>query len=425
MFLISPRIGQAKTLSRTLNSLPMDGVQVCFNAVLVLLSHKLIRTNVLSFEQASKLQTLEEVYDFWRPARSGLSTDIMVGPLNQKYLYNLLSNLGVEFVEVINDIGTLIEEQKVKSLGKNYQGKISFDQYYPHDDLNAYIDDLATQFDFVNTVSIGKSHEGRDMRVIQIAKAGPGAPNVWIEAGIHAREWIAPAMATYIIDSLLNNDVDNFTDTLNIHVLPSTNPDGYEYSQKSDRLWRKTRSNYNSIFLCKGVDGNRNWDYHWAETGASGNKCAETYHGPEAFSEIETQNVRDYVLALEPVPVLAQCLHSYSQLWLWPFGYENGGPYPENVDEIRGLADDAVKALEAVHGTVFENINSADLYPAAGASDDWYKGVLKARFAYTIELRDTGRHGFVLPADQIKPSGEELWEAERVVLQKMVDVSSE
>ena len=63
--------------------------------------------------------------------------------------------------------------------------------------------------------------------------------------------------------------------------------------------------------------------------------------------------------------------------------------------------------------------------PAAGASDDWYKGVLKARFAYTIELRDTGRHGFVLPADQIKPSGEELWEAQRVVLQKMVDVSSE
>ena len=102
----------------------------------IFFSHKLIRTNVLSFEQASKLQKLEEIYDFWRPARSGLSTDIMVGPLNQKYLYNLLSNLGVEFVEVINDIGTLIEEQKVKSLGKKYQGKISFDQYYPHDDVS-------------------------------------------------------------------------------------------------------------------------------------------------------------------------------------------------------------------------------------------------------------------------------------------------
>ena len=61
--------------------------------------------------------------------------------------------------------------------------------------------------------------------------------------------------------------------------------------------------------------------------------------------------------------------------------------------------------------------------PAAGASDDWYKGVLKSRFAYTVELRDTGRHGFILPPDQIKPSGEELWEAERVVFQKMIDVS--
>merc|ERR1711935_1333110 len=160
-------------------------------------------------------------------------------------------------------------------------------------------------------------------------------------------------------------------------------------------------------------------DFHWAETGASGNKCAETYHGPEAFSEIETQNIRDYVLALEPVPVLAQCMHSYSQLLLWPFGYENGGPYPENVEEVRGLSEDAVKALEAVHGTVFEPINSADLYPAAGAADDWYKS-LGMRYVFTTELRDTGRYGFVLPADQIIPSGEEMWAGIQVVIQKIL-----
>ena len=74
--------------------------------------------------------------------------------------------------------------------------------------------------------------------------------------------------------------------------------------------------------------------YFSLETGASGNKCSETYHGPEAFSEVETRNIRDYTLALDPVPVLAQCLHSYSQLFLWPFGYQNGGPYPENVEEV-------------------------------------------------------------------------------------------
>jgi hypothetical protein len=41
--------------------------------------------------------------------------------------------------------------------------------------------------------------------------------------------------------------------------------------------------------------------------------------------------------------------------------------------------------------------------PASGTAADWYKSVAKARFAFTIELRDTGYHGFLLPADQIIP----------------------
>ena len=102
------------------------------------------------------------------------------------------------------------------------------------------------------------------MKVLELTKAGPDAPNVWIEAGIHAREWIAPAMSTYIIESLLTNDADGFLDKLNFFILPSANPDGYEYSRSSDRLWRKTRSDHGSILRCKGVDGNRNWGFHFA-----------------------------------------------------------------------------------------------------------------------------------------------------------------
>ena len=92
-----------------------------------------------------------------------------------------------------------------------------------------------------------------------------------------------------------------------------------------------------------------------------------------------------------------------------------------------------------MHGTIFDPINSADLCktfpqalnnisdfscsdPAAGASDDWYKGVLGSRFAYTTELRDTGFYGFVLPPDQIIPSGEEMWAAFEVVIAKMLSL---
>ena len=37
---------------------------------------------------------------------------------------------------------------------------------------------------------------------------------------------------------------------------------------------------------------------------------------------------------------------------------------------------------------IFCKNNCSD--PAAGAADDWYKGVLGSRFAFTMELRDTG-----------------------------------
>ncbi len=70
-----------------------------------------------------------------------------------------------------------------------------------------------------------------------------------------------------------------------------------------------------------------------SESGASNNKCTDTYHGPEAFSEVEMRNIRDYAQSLEPVPILSQCLHSYSQLWLYPYGYAYNA-YPENVEEI-------------------------------------------------------------------------------------------
>lgn len=49
------------------------------------------------------------------------------------------------------------------------------------------------------------------------------------------------------------------------------------------------------------------------------------------------------------------------------------------------------------------------LYPAAGASDDWAKS-LGIKYSYTVELRDTGRHGFILPADQIQKAALEATE---------------
>lgn len=48
---------------------------------------------------------------------------------------------------------------------------------------------------------------------------------------------------------------------------------------------------------------------------------------------------------------------------------------------------------------------------AAGGADDWVHGVAKVKYTYTIELRDTGNRGFLLPPTQIIPTGEETFDA--------------
>ena len=64
--------------------------------------------------------------------------------------------------------------------------------------------------------------------------------------GMHAREWIGSAVATYIISQLVekNSSYAKLLENSDWMILPVANPDGYEYSHTSDRLWRKTRSNH-------------------------------------------------------------------------------------------------------------------------------------------------------------------------------------
>jgi len=393
--------------------------------------YQVLRTSALTAEASAMLRELQMTtnsLDFWGEPITGRTADINTPPELLDSIKEMLASKGVDVSTMIEDVEKLIQETKpaakaAKSADKRYA--MDWDDYYDHDTLNEFIDALADANDFARIIPIGKSYEGRTMNVLAIEKAGPGAPNVFLEAGIHAREWISPAVAAYLVRALVEDYADHpdYLDKINWYYIPSANPDGYAYTFSDDRLWRKTRSDTGSTAGCKGVDPNRNWGFHWGETGVSFDKCSEVYCGPEAFSEVEMQHIRDFVQTLDPVPVLGWCFHSYSQLWLWPYGYDYGA-YPENYKEIQQLAIDASDALYQVHGTVFDPINSADLYPAAGASDDWYKSI-GMRFVFTTELRDTGRYGFVLPKDQIIPSCEEMWAGFETVVAKVLEVSNE
>ena len=62
----------------------------------------------------------------------------------------------------------------------------------------------------------------------------------------------------------------------------------------------------------------------------------DDYHGPEAFSENETVNVRDYLAAMKGQFIMYNSLHSFLQLILLPWGWTND--VPEDYDWMLGIA---------------------------------------------------------------------------------------
>ena len=88
------------------------------------------------------------------------------------------------------------------------------------------------------------------------------------------REWISPATCSYIAREMVENSSKYklLLQTFDVYIMPSMNPDGYEYTRTRDRMWRKTRSR-NPGYTCRGTDPNRNWGYNWGLKGASTNPC--------------------------------------------------------------------------------------------------------------------------------------------------------
>ena len=84
------------------------------------------------------------------------------------------------------------------------------------------------------------------------------------------------------------------------YILPVANPDGYLYTQTTNRMWRKTRkpngglwdlvpfdkcygvscpgtSVLETVLCVLGTDPNRNFAYGWGTGGSSANPCSATY----------------------------------------------------------------------------------------------------------------------------------------------------
>ncbi|OQV13966.1 putative Carboxypeptidase B2 [Hypsibius exemplaris] len=242
-------------------------------------------------------------------------------------------------------------------------------------------------------------------------------PVIFVDAGIHAREWITVSSALCLITHLVTYyRSDPFLQQFHWVILPILNPDGYEYSWQKDRLWRKTRSLAvsNSSFTlrsnlsdCVGVDPNRNWGNHWGEKGVQRyNVCTEVYAGAFPFSEPEVAALSDLVEYYRERIALYVSLHAFSQVILSPFGHSSGkSPDYAHHTAVMKAGVDAIKTTSGYnynYGSIYDA-----MYAASGSSIDYIYSSLGVKNAYVIELRDTGKYGFVLPQKEILPTCKE------------------
>nr|CAD7411417.1 unnamed protein product [Timema poppensis] len=370
-----------------------------------------------------------EGYDFWgsyHNVSTGIQElDLMVTPEQQEYFVKFLKDKNIEYSTLVEDLETVFKAERVQQNYKRASSRISFDSYLRYDQIRAYLLQLATNYPTLVTVeNIGFTYEGRPIVIAKISSGGQGSrPVIAIEAGIHAREWIAPATAVYIINQLVeNSENSDLISNVDWHIVPVTNPDGYEFSHttvSSNHYYRLVDIIFTFLYLHK--PWLRVLPHH--VTGASSNPCSETYGGTHAFSESETVAYHNYILGNKDRIKLYLATHSYGnvsclmqplQYFLYPWGYTSALPSDwRNLDNLAHRANNAQVAAGAPSYAIGSSTNV--LYAAAGGSDDWVKAVGGVDYAYTLELPGGGNSGFDLPASQIARTVSTFFPAIRVM----------
>ncbi|XP_041651729.1 carboxypeptidase A1-like [Cheilinus undulatus] len=391
--------------------------------------HQVLRIVAKDEAQLALIKDLEDMMQFnldiWRGVTNVANpVDIRVPFESLQSVKMYLESQDIDYSIMINDLQVLLDEQQkeMESAARVAQPKntddFDYTNYHTIDEIYSFQDMLVAENpNLVSKIVIGQSYEGRPLNVLKFSTGGTNRPAIWMDTGIHSREWITQATGTWMAKKIATDygtdpTLTAILNNMDIYLEIVTNPDGFAYTHSSNRMWRKTRKP-NPGSSCDGVDPNRNWDAGFGSAGASGDPCSETYHGPFAHSESEIKSIVDFVKAHGNLKAFMS-IHSYSQMLMYPYGYTST-PVKDRV-ELHNLAKRAITLLASLYGTSYTYGSLiSTIYRASGITIDWtYNQGIK--YSYTFELRDTGRYGFLLPASEIIPTANETWLAVMAIM---------
>ncbi|PKL75108.1 MAG: hypothetical protein CVV27_17075 [Candidatus Melainabacteria bacterium HGW-Melainabacteria-1] len=290
-------------------------------------------------------------------------------------------------------------------------------QYHTYDETLAELKavaakhpQLASLHDIGDTWEKTQGKANRDLWAINLSGKGvrQAKPGIVFLGNHHARELVTVEIPLLLINLLTENygkdpEITRLLDTRDIWIVPMVNPDGHIEAEKGAN-WRKNRHVHGSAI---GTDLNRNYGHQWGGGGASTSPSSDTYRGEAAFSEPETQAIRDFIGSKKNLKIMMS-YHSFSNLILWPWGYTKQRVNDPKLVEIG-------QTLGKMTG--YKPQQAADLYVASGITDDWSYGAL-GLMSFTTEIGSWG-DGFDPPYSRVK----DFWNENRGAALYLIDLA--
>ncbi|ORX95897.1 hypothetical protein K493DRAFT_301197 [Basidiobolus meristosporus CBS 931.73] len=353
----------------------------------------------------------EHDYDLWKCSKDELHVRVTSSELAQLERF--------EHSILVEDIQREIDREATGQRLSKRDLSAWHTSYHSYDEIMDWLHALAEANPGLVSLnsSIGKSIEGRDIPALHLtSNNGKRKSQFWLQGLQHAREWISGSSMQYLADALVtgySNDpsIRWMLNNFEIIILPVTNPDGYDYTWTTDRLWRKNRRLVKENVY--GVDLNRNWPDHWGLGGSSHDPTTNTYLGASPGSEPEVVSLMKHYLR-QPRIIGAIDFHSYGELIMWPFGWtHNKSPWDKGFAALGEGMRAAISAVNPKNRYAAEM--DATLYIASGGADDWFFGeeVSKKQgfvtTGLTVELSPASDSpSFILPPERILPVGKEV-----------------
>ena len=316
-----------------------------------------------------------------------VASDRVWGFADQSTIHSLIANGFQVLSKVDASVG-------IESFERTFDFPSEDDAFHTYEETLEEIGALESEFpDKARAVVLGQSLEGRELVAIHIntdtealETGASGKPGIVFTGAHHAREHLSTEvplkLARHLLESSEHPTLGPLLASRDIWIVPIVNPDGkvFDISRGRYENWRKNRRrNSNGSY---GVDLNRNYGFGWGGGGASTNPNAETYRGTHAFSEPETQTIRDFVSSLPNLKILLS-FHTFSELVLYPWGYTDS---PINNRTDYQIHKTMAETMAQWNG--YTPQQSSDLYIASGDTTDWSYGELGI-ISFTFELSPT------------------------------------